>query len=253
MSEASATAGLVETRKDGRVALLRLMDEAGQNALDEALVSAFCAAIDRLSQDTSVHALVLAGLPKVFSAGASHALLETLLDGKVLVEELGLPSTILAFPVPVVAALRGDAVGGGFALGLAADVVVMAERARFGLNFMDLGLTPGMGVTWLAPHRLGPAVGDELMYSTEYRRGAAFRHLPGINHVVPAEDVEDLAFDLALRIAEKPRDALVLLKQTQAAPRLAAFHAAREAEMAMHKDRLARPETVALIRGNYVK
>lgn len=253
VSEHAVATSPMQVRHDGAVAILTMADAANQNALDARFVADFCDAIDALALDPSVHALVLQGLPDVFCAGGARGLLGDLLDGKVNVEELGLPRRLIAFPVPVIAAMQGDAVGGGFALGLAADVIVMSARARYGLNFMDLGLTPGMGVTWLAPERLGTAIGEELMFSTEYRRGERFRTVPGINHVVSSEQVEPLALDVAMRIAEKPRDALTLLKSNQAASRLAAFDQARENEMRMHRDRLSRPETAALIRSNFIE
>lgn len=253
VSEAGHASSPMRVSHDGAVAILTMADDANQNALDSRFVVGFCDAIDELAQDRSVNALVVQGLPKVFCAGAARSLLAGLLDGNVDVEELGLPRRLIAFPVPVIAAMRGDAVGGGFALGLAADVIVMSTRARYGLNFMDLGLTPGMGVTWLAPNRLGTAIGEELMFSTEYRRGEHFRSVPGINHVVSSDQVEALALDVAMRIAEKPRDALTLLKSNQAASRLAAFDHARENEMRMHRDRLSRPETATLIRSNYIE
>lgn len=250
MADPSST---MQITHDGAVAILMMADAANQNALDAKFVADFCQAVDALADDTSVHAMVLQGLPNVFCAGAARSLLAGLLDGNVDVEELGLPRRLIAFPVPVIAAMQGNAVGGGFALGLAADVIVLNARARYGLNFMDLGLTPGMGVTWLAPNRLGTAIGEELMYSTEYRRGERFRAVPGINHVVASDQVCPLALDVAMRIAEKPREALALLKANQVASRLQAFDRARENEMRMHRDRLSRADTAALIRSNYIE
>lgn len=234
------------------IATLRLCDNAGMNALSPALVTGFTRAMEAIDGDETVRAVILCGGAQVFCAGAAREVLDGILEGDIAVEELGLPRRLLACPVPVIAAMRGSAVGGGFALGLAADVVILAEQARYGLNFMDLGLTPGMGATWLAGEKLGAAVADELMYTTEYRRGRHFRGLGALNHIVPAEAVEPLAQDLAARIAGKPRAALTLLKANQTAHRLVAFDAARAAEMAMHRTRLADPETAARIRGNYV-
>ncbi|MEM9429886.1 MAG: polyketide synthase [Pseudomonadota bacterium] len=238
---------------DDGVARIAMEDEPGRNALDARFVDALSAAFAAVEADQTVRAVLLTGLPDIFCAGAARSLLSGLLEGEVSVAELGLPRLLLACPVPVIAAMRGSAVGGGFALGLAADIVILAETARYGFNFLDLGLTPGMGVTWLGPARLGLGVGDELIYSTEYRRGRNLAASPGINHALPAAEVEPKAEDIARRIAQKPRDALSLLKAHQTRASLDAFDAAREEEMRMHRTRLACPETARLIRTNYIE
>lgn len=245
--------GPIGLSRTDRVAQIHMADADGRNALDGPFVEGLGKAFASIAQDNETRAVVLEGLRDVFCAGAGRSLLAGLLSEDINVSELGLPRLLLSCPIPVIAALQGSAVGGGFALGLAADIVVLNEKARYGLNFMNLGLTPGMGVTWLACEKLGPAMGDELMYSTEYRRGHGFRGAPGINHVVAADDVAPLAHDIAQRIAEKPRAALTLLKANQTSRRLEAFDAARTEEMRMHRQRLADPETADLIRSNYIE
>jgi polyketide biosynthesis enoyl-CoA hydratase PksI len=244
--------GPVRLSRDRGVAIVAMEDGPTHNALGEIMVEGLERAFAAIGAASDINAVVLRGLPEVFCSGASRSLLDALLAGDVNVSELGLPRLLLCCPVPVVAAMRGNAVGGGFALGLAADVMILSERARYGLNFMDLGLTPGMGATWLARERLGDFVGDELLYSTEYRRGRDLRSAPGVNHVVSSDRVEPLALDIARRIAEKPRNALTLLKKNQTEPRLRAFDEARENEMRMHRDRLASQETARLIARNFL-
>ena len=241
----------VTIEDDGPVACIRLNCRETRNVLDVETVRNLEQAFRAVSESTKISVVILAGLPDIFCAGASKELLQMLVEGRIEPKELGLPRLLMECPVPVIAAMQGNAVGGGFALGLGADIVILNERQRYGFNFMDLGLTPGMGVTWLARERLGSAVGDELMYSAEYRRGRDFARLAGVNHVVAADRVEPLAHDFALRIAEKPRSALMLLKKNQSASRIAGFDAAREEEMRMHRIRLADPETRRLIEANY--
>lgn len=247
------TFGPIDLSHEDGVTRIVMNDVPGRNALSATFVEGLIATFATVADDPNTRAVVLEGLGDVFCAGAGQDILAGLLNGEINVSELGLPRLLLACPVPVITAMTGSAVGGGFALGLAGDVVILNERARYGFNFMDLGLTPGMGVTWLAGAKLGQATGDELMYSTEYRRGRAFDGAPGINHVVGPDKVTDLAHDIARRIAEKPRHALVLLKANQAAPQLKAFDAARENEIRMHRARLAQPDTADLIRRNYIE
>lgn len=234
------------------VAWIRMEDSAGRNGLSDEFVDDFQRTFRKAGAMESVRVVVLAGLSDVFCSGATRELLDGLVGGRIPVSELGLPRLLLECPIPVISAMRGSAVGGGLALGLAADIIVMSREGRYGFNFMDLGLTPGMGTTWLARERLGVAIADELMYSTEYRRGSWFASRSLVNHVVPSEAVERLAADVALRIAQKPRGALSLLKAGLTADRLRQFDLAREEEMRMHGERLADPETARLIAENFL-
>ncbi len=223
--------GLVVTEHDGGVATIAMRDPASNNALSHRMVDelgeAFAAA-GRVAK-----AIVLAGLPDVFSSGASREVIDDLVSGRRDGGELLLPRVMLECPVPCVAAMAGYAIGGGFALGMAADVIVAGAESRYCLNFMDLGFTPGMGTTALLEHALTPAVAHELLFTGEARKGRDLART-GINHVVPRAEVLARAQDLAARIAEKPRPLAVALKQTLSLPRREAFEAARTHETLMH-------------------
>src|SRR5581483_7175690 len=85
-----------------------------------------------------------------------------------------LPKYLLDFPLPVIAAMEGHAVGGGFALGLCADIVVVATESRYGATFMNMGFTPGMGTTRLLEHVLSPAMAAEMLFTGEHKKGSFF-------------------------------------------------------------------------------
>ena len=135
---------------------------------------------------------MLTGEGDTFSCGAPRELLLRLAAGEVRPTDILLPRLLLDCPVPVVAAMAGHATGGGFALGLAADIVLIGDDSRYGFTFMNLGFTPGMGTTRLCEHVLSPAVAHELLYTGELRRGSAFAG-SGINHVLPRHEVEAAA------------------------------------------------------------
>jgi polyketide biosynthesis enoyl-CoA hydratase PksI len=208
------------------------MDDGATNALSHALVDGLGAAFARVSRDPEVRAVVLAGRVDYFSSGASREVLDDLVAGRREPAELLLPRLLLECPVPCVTAMQGHAIGGGFALGVAADLVVLAAESRYWLNFITLGFSPGMGTTRLLEHVLTPAVAHELMYTGEARRG---RDFTGMNAVVAHAEVMPRALDLAARIAEKPRATLAVLKRTLSLPRRLAFEAARTHESLMHQ------------------
>jgi len=216
------------------IASVVLADPGSANALDERMTHALEDAFEAVDRDAGVRAVVLSAEGDTFSSGAPRDLLLRLAAGDVCPTEILLPKLLLDCPVPVVAAMAGHATGGGFALGLAADIVLMAEDCRYGFTFMNLGFTPGMGSTTLCEHVLSPAVAHELLYTGELRRGRAFAGC-GVNHVLPRESVVSAALDIAARIADKPRHAVTALKRTLSLPRRRAFETSLTHESLMHE------------------
>jgi polyketide biosynthesis enoyl-CoA hydratase PksI len=234
--------GELRVTHDGRgVAYVQMNDSERKNALGHRMVYNLTRVFDELGRDESLRAIVLAGLPEVFSSGASFELLDDLASGRRAATEVLLPRVLLECPLPCLAAMSGYALGGGFALGLAGDVVLMARESRYSLNFLDLGFTPGMGATVLLEHVLSPAIAHELMFSGEGRRGLDFEGRSGINYILSRDEVMPKALDVAQRIAEKPRYAVVALKRLLSASRREAFEAARIREARMHEVCFAQP------------
>jgi polyketide biosynthesis enoyl-CoA hydratase PksI len=230
----------VTVERDGGVATVTMADPATANAITHEVVEALGAAFAEVGRDREVRAVVLAGLPHVFSSGAHRDVIDDLISGRRDTGELVLPRVLLDCPLPCIAAMAGYAIGGGFALGMAADLVVLGAESRYCMNFLDLGFTPGMGTTALLEHALSPAIAHELLYTGEARRGRDLART-GVNHVVPAAEVLARAHDLAARIADKSRDLVVALKRTLSMPRRAAFELARTHETLMHAMSFATP------------
>ncbi len=224
----------IDAPADG-VLTITMADPASGNALGVTMVRALQEAFGQATADDQVRAIVLLGKGSTFSSGAPRDLLARFARGELKPTEIWLPKVLLDCPVPIIAAMSGHAVGGGFALGLAADLVLLAAECRYGFTFMNMGFTPGMGTTALAEHALSPAVAHELLYTGELRKGTAFAGACGVNAVLPASDVVPHALDLAARIAEKPRQSLELLKRTLSLPRRRAFETSITLESMMHQ------------------
>jgi len=239
------------TTVDG-VATVTLDDPASANALGERMVHELSRAFERAAQEQSTRAVVLTAVGDAFSHGAPRDLLLKLTRGDVSPSDIRLPKILLDCPVPIVAAMAGHATGGGFALGLSADIVVLAEESRYGFTFMNLGFTPGMGSTALCEHVLSPAVAHELLYTGELRRGRDLVRA-GVNHIVQRPKVLPLAFDIAARIALKPRVAVEALKQTLSLPRRQAFERSITTESLMHRLTFGSAIAVDRIEGRHVE
>jgi polyketide biosynthesis enoyl-CoA hydratase PksI len=148
--------------------------------------------------------------------------------------DLMLSRAVLDVPVPIVAAMEGHAVGGGLALGCCADIVLVARESRYGASFMNMGFTPGMGLTRLLEHVPSPAIAHEQLYTGEFRKGADFLGAGGFNAILPRAEVQPRAFETAWRIADKPRPALEMLKRVLSIGRRQAFEETRTLEALMH-------------------
>ena len=242
---------IVERTEQDGVVTVRLCDRAGGNRLTEEIVDGLVAELDRAAADPALRVLVLAGTPEVFCAGATLASLERIVAGDYAVADMVLPARIVSFPVPVIGAVAGHAVGGGLVLALCCDVTVASASSRYGVNFTDLGFTPGMGCTRLLPALVGHGLAMEMMAGGATLRGRELAGRGLFTHVVEAADVEGRALDLALRMADKPRHVLELLKDALGRPRRALLDLAMADEDRMHRICFAHPETGARVRARY--
>lgn len=234
MSSAKADAELVRLRKEDGIAWIEMLDAAGHNGFSPRFVPALLAVLDEVEASPDVVVAVLAGLPEVFSSGATREVLEAIREGQLLPTELVLGRRLMGLRVPVIAAAEGHAIGGGFALLLSCDLTVLAKESRYGANFMSLGITPGMGITRLLEEVVGKSLAHELLYTGEVRRGATLEGV-GFSAVVERKDVRDRAHALAWSISEKPRRSVELLKRALSLPRRRAFEEALTIESMMHE------------------
>ncbi len=234
------------------IAVVDLADGTGRNALGEELVEELVTTLETLGRDPAVRAVVLVGSSEVFCSGAPHELLRRLLRGEVAPTDIRLAKAVLDVPVPTIAAMEGHAVGGGLALGLCADIVLMARESRYGASFLNMGFSPGMGMTRLLEHVLSPAMAHEMLLTGELRRGRDFEGRSGVNYVLPRAEVRPRAMDLAARIADKPRVALEVVKRALSIRRRQAFEESHTLESMMHAITFSQPEARAAIEEHYV-
>lgn len=197
----------VRIERTGMIAVVTIDRPAAYNALNAAVLAALAEAVT-LSAADGARAIVITGAgEKAFSAGADLGELEGL-EGtqayRVLAAGQRTMSIIEACPVPVIAAVNGLALGGGFELVLACTFAVLAENAELGLPESGLGLIPGYGGTQRLAAVIGrPAAAHAMLTGT--RISAARAHELGLTPVapVPARDVLNAARAEAEAIASK--------------------------------------------------
>ena len=229
------------------VGIVAMRDAAGKNAMTEAFVHQLVDAFKQAEAWAPLRVVVLEGLPEIFSSGAHAGLLKELVQGSLAPSDILLPKVLFDLPVPIVAAMEGHAIGGGFALGLCADVVLIGRESRYGATFMNMGFTPGMGTTRLLTHVMAPALAHELLFTGEAKKGSFFEGRSGFNAILPRAEVLPAALRLAERIADKPRVSLEMLKRTLSLPRRQAFEQTHTLESLMHRVSFASPEVLGRI------
>jgi enoyl-CoA hydratase len=199
------------------VGVITLAAPARRNAFDLAMCDEVVVAVDALEADQSVGALLVTGDGSAFCAGADLSHLGAASDGSAREGLLAVYEGFLRFarsPLPTIAAVNGAAVGAGMNLALACDVRLAGESARFDTRFLQLGIHPGGGHTWMMRNIVGPQAtaatvlfGEVLSGAEAERTGLAWR-------CVPDDELLPLALTLAGRAAAAPRELVERIKAT---------------------------------------
>ncbi len=229
----------ISSTLDSHILRIQLTRPQKKNALTPAMYDTLRAAIERADADPAIRAITLTGSGDSFCAGN---------DLNSFLSEPGSDSAarfihaIAAAQAPVVAAVNGVAVGVGVTMLLHCDLVYAAADAKFNFAFIDLGLLPEAGSTYLLPRMLGYGRAAELLMLGEAFSAERARDCGIVNAVVAAEELERLAWSKAEQLASKPPEAL---RQTKMLLRRGGRQAVEETmrlELEMIGERLASDE-----------
>jgi enoyl-CoA hydratase/carnithine racemase len=197
----------VTLTRDGDVAVLTLDDRARKNAMTVALGDALEARVHELREAGWARAVVLHGAGGTFSGGGDLAMLERLRalppseTERFMLAFYARYLSVTTLGVPTIAAVEGAAIGAGLAVAMACDLVVVDEDAKLALNFVQLGLHPGMGSTYLAPLRAGAMRGAELLLTGRRFDGREAARLGVALEALPGHEVLPRAASLARAVA----------------------------------------------------
>ncbi len=191
---------------DPGVALVTIDRREALNALDAAVLASLAEAFIRLDADPDCRAIVLTGAgTKAFAAGADiKAMARATPDTIGAIGGFQHWATLAGVGLPVVAAVRGFALGGGSELALLCDLVVAGDDATFGQPEIKLGVIPGAGGTQRLTRAIGKARAMELILTGRSIDAREAERLGMVSRVVPAEETLDRALELAGRIAAQP-------------------------------------------------
>jgi enoyl-CoA hydratase/carnithine racemase len=200
-------------RRRGDVVVVQL-NRPPMNPLSQAMLAALRDVARGLTEDETVKAVVVTGSERAFAAGAD-------------IDEFGDTQTarriangfreafdaVAAIPRPVIAAVRGYALGGGLELAMACDLRVAADSARLGQPEILLGVIPGAGATQRLPRLVGPARAKELIWSGRQLRADEALAIGLVDRVAPADEVVGQSLEWADGLARGAVVAMGLAKR----------------------------------------
>lgn len=197
------------------IAVLTLNRPRVLNALNREMVDELDQAAEQIAKDHDIKVLILTGNGEHFAAGA---------DITEMVDFTPEEARAFAFsptfnkienlPQPVIAAVKGYALGAGFELALTADIRLAGNSARFGLPEINLGIMPGAGGSQRLPRLIGAAQAKEFIYLGRNIDAPAALSLGLVNQMTTDEEVLDEAFKMAEKIAAKSASAMRMAKRT---------------------------------------
>lgn len=230
---------------------ITMQDREFKNTFSDQLIAGLTDAFGRVQADETCKVVILTGYGNYFASGGTKASLLQIHEHKTQFTAAGLYGLALDCAVPVIAAMQGHGVGGGLALGLACDFVILSQESIYTANFMKYGFTPGMGSTLMFPKKLGFSLGEEMLLSAKTYFGRDLKNRGVPFPVLPRAEVVPYALDLASTVAEKPRVSLVTLKDHLVADLRAALPGYIERELKMHEVTVHQPEVRKLIESQY--
>lgn len=187
------------------IATITLNRPENRNSMTPDVLEGLSQAVSRVRGDRDVRCAILTGRGRSFCAGADFRS-RAVLEGDLQPHERSFRMyshflEVLDVEVPTIAALNGHAIGGGLGLAVVCDLRVANREAKYGANFVRLGLHPGMATTYLLPRLMGLPRATELLLTGRLVTGAEAAELGLVNHAVAPDAVLEKARELATEIA----------------------------------------------------
>ncbi|WP_322084590.1 enoyl-CoA hydratase-related protein [Burkholderia sp. BCC1972] len=231
----------VRTERIGRILEITL-ERPKANAINAATSKLLAKAFELLNDDDSLSVGIITGAgEKFFSAGWD---LKAAADGEAPDADQGIGgfaglTEYWSLKKPVIAVVNGMALGGGFELALAADMIVAADHATFALTEAAIGLIADAGGVIRLPRRLPRAIAMEMMMTGRHVAASELERWGLVNQVVPAASLRTTALEFASRVAACAPLSLQAIKEidraTQGASECDAYRLMRESELPIYR------------------
>ncbi len=195
------------------VVVVSMQERDAKNMFSEALVSGLKEAFAHIAQTPAYKAVVLTGYDSYFATGGTMETLLAIQQGQAQFTDEKVFQLPMDCLLPVVAAIQGHGIGGGWSFGMFADLVVLSEESRYLSPYMGYGFTPGAGSTLMFPEKIGYDLARETLLTAQEISGRELKERGVPLPVLPRRDVVAAAIGLATRMARQPRARLIGLKR----------------------------------------
>lgn len=205
----------VTFQQEGKIGIIEMDYPSTLNSLCGELRTGLHEKLDEVAE-TDVRTVILMGNQRSFSTGGDLSELGQLsnpIEGKEYVEEVHkLIRRIYNLPQVTIALVEGYAVGAGLSMAIACDLIYAGEKARFSIPFLNVGLVPDCGASYLLARLVGMQKAKELVYTGKMIDAAEALNIGLITNVFPADKVLEETKSLAEQIAQGPAKALAMTK-----------------------------------------
>ena len=223
----------IEVRDNG-VIVVRMVDRDAKNMYSPELIHGLEAVFAHIEASDAYRAVVLTGYDTYFACGGTRESLLAIQQGTAKFTDAKVYQLPMSCKLPVIAAMQGHAIGGGWTLGMFADLCLFSAESRYISPYMQYGFTPGAGSTLIFPARLGLDLAKETLFTASEYTGSELR-AKGLPHgCCPRGDILPRALALADAIAARDAGDVRALKRYFSAPLLDAVEATYARELAMH-------------------
>ena len=214
-------------RPADHVAVVRINRPDARNALNMEVRRLIADHLAALTDDASVRCVILAGGEKAFAAGADiREMAEADPIEMMKRNAFRLWQQIAICPKPMIAAVRGFALGGGCELAMHADIIVAGDSAKFGQPEIRIGIVPGGGGTQRLPRAVGKFKAMKMLLTGDIITAREADAMGLVSEVVPDAEVEARALALAVQIAQLPSIAARQIKECVLAGQDMSLHSA---------------------------
>lgn len=198
--------------RENHTAVITLNRPEKRNAINQDLIIGLYNTIDSAAKDDEIHAIIITGNGKSFCAGIDLAALATdnlfdpRGDGRDMVAVFG------DCPKPIIGAVNGHSITGGFELALNCDFLIASQRACFADTHAKVGIHPGWGMTQLLQQAVGQRMAKQLSLTCQFITADHALRIGLVNEVVPEEKLLDRAKEIAESIASVNQPMMATIK-----------------------------------------
>ncbi len=192
-----------------------------RNSMDSVMLPAFNEAINKVKNDREARCLIITGNGKSFCSGADFNNFkaddeddDSRLPNETLMSFYKPFLALLEIEVPIIAAMNGHAIGGGFGLALICDIRVANKKAKYGANFARLGLHSGMAISYMMPRIVGLPLANELLFTGRLIDGEQAVEIGLANYAEDEAEILNRARKLAKEIASCAPIAVRMMKRS---------------------------------------